>query len=387
MGFIDEKAKFGGSLKLMLWWRYRDGIFDIWTQGLPKLSEFTDYINGLYLNIQFESVYSDSHLNVLALTLHFRDGFIRPTDSHLYLPFSSSHPVHCKRAVPFGIALRIKRNCSTDDFLQNRCKEYKAYLKSQNYPAELVDKKFDKALSIPRAELLRRKVKPAKKNFPLVLDYNPILRDIQKVIKKHFYLLQPSPEVKEIFPSKSIFAAYRRTKNLKEMMAPSKFRLTSSRNQREENRGCSKCDLCKNYLIQASKFQSSATGRQYPIQQGLSCSSRNVIYLATCVKCNLQYVGSTSTEFKVTFRNHKSNMLKNKRTCELAIHFNDSEHEISQINFIIIEQIRSFENSLHLERLLLAREAYWTAQLFTLNPYGLNKRREFRSKHHINYYN
>ena len=61
--------------------------------------------------------------------------------------------------------------------------------------------------------------------------------------------------------------------------------------------------------------------------------------------------------------------------------------EISQINFIIIEQIRSFENSLHLEQLLLTREAYWTAQLFTLNPHGLNKRRESRSKHRINYYN
>jgi len=114
-------------------------------------------------------VYSDSHLNVLDLTLHFRDGFIstdvyaKPTDSHLYLPFSSSHPSHCKRAVPFGAALRIKRNCSTDDFLQNRCKEYKGYLKSKNYPAELVDKQFDKALSIPRAELLREKVKPTSK--------------------------------------------------------------------------------------------------------------------------------------------------------------------------------------------------------------------------------
>ena len=104
------------------------------------------------------------------------------------------------------------------------------------------------------------------------------------------------------------------------------------------NRGCSKCDkkcdLCKNYFIQAS-----ATGRQYPIQQGLSCSSQNVVYLATCAKCNLQYVGSTSTEFKVRFRNHKSNMLKNKRTCELAIHFHDSEYEITQINFIIIENL------------------------------------------------
>ena len=78
---------------------------------------------------------------------------------------TSSHPSHCKRAVPFGVALRIKRNCSTNDFLQNRCKEYKGYLKSQNYPAELVDKQFDKALSISRSELLSKKVKPDKKVF------------------------------------------------------------------------------------------------------------------------------------------------------------------------------------------------------------------------------
>ena len=76
MGVIDEKAKFGGSLKSMLWWRYRDNIFDIRTHGLPKLLEFTNYINGLYPTIKFELVYSDSHLNVLDLTLHLRDGFI-----------------------------------------------------------------------------------------------------------------------------------------------------------------------------------------------------------------------------------------------------------------------------------------------------------------------
>ena len=141
MGIIDEKAKFEGSLRPMLWWRYRDDIFYLWTQGLPKLLEFTDYINDLYPTIKFELVYSESHLNVLDLT-YFRNGFIstdiyaKPTDSHLYLPFSSSHPSHCKRAVPFRVALRIKRNCSTNDFLQNRCKEYKGYLKFQNYPAQ-----------------------------------------------------------------------------------------------------------------------------------------------------------------------------------------------------------------------------------------------------------
>ena len=56
--------------KPMRWWRYRDDIFDICTQGLPKLLEFIDYVNGLYPTIKFELVYSDSHLNDVYAKLH-----------------------------------------------------------------------------------------------------------------------------------------------------------------------------------------------------------------------------------------------------------------------------------------------------------------------------
>ena len=57
----------------------------------------------------------------------------------------------------------------------------------------------------------------------LVLDYNPILPDIQRVIQRHVHLLRSSSNLLEIFPSISIFPACRRTKNLKEILAPSKF--------------------------------------------------------------------------------------------------------------------------------------------------------------------
>ena len=307
MGLIDEKAKTGGAVKPLLWWRYRDDVFDVWIHGLPKLLEFTEYINSLYPTIKFEVVYSEHTLNVLDLTLHLQDGFIitdiyaKPTDSHLYLPFSSSHPAHCKRAIPYGVALRVRRNCSTDEFLSTRCVEYKGYLKSQGYNADLVNKQFDRALSIERSELLKKNVKPDKKAFPLVVDYNPILPDIRKIIQKHVHLLRSSPELLEIFPSKSIFPAYRRTKNLKDILAPSKFCGDSGVNRAEkETGGCfkcsSRCDLCKNFLIQDTKFKSSSTGRTYKIDQKLSCSSKNVVYLASCKKFHLQYVGSTSTE-------------------------------------------------------------------------------------------
>ena len=33
MGEIDLKAKFSGPIKLSLWWRYRDDVFDLWQQA------------------------------------------------------------------------------------------------------------------------------------------------------------------------------------------------------------------------------------------------------------------------------------------------------------------------------------------------------------------
>ena len=112
MGLIDEKATFGDAMKPLLWWRRMDDVFDVWTHGLPKLLEFTEYINSLYPTIKFELVYSEHTLSVLDLTLHLPDGFMitdiyaKPTDIHLYIPFSSSHPSHCKKVDSL-------RGCST----------------------------------------------------------------------------------------------------------------------------------------------------------------------------------------------------------------------------------------------------------------------------------
>ena len=191
MGSIDEKARFGCAIRHLLWWRYRDDSLDLWIHGVPKLLEFSKYINSLYPTIKFELVDSKSSLNILDLTLHLKDSFIyaKPTVSHLYLPFSSSHPFHCKQAIPYGVALRIKHNCSTEEFLVKRSEEYKGYLKRQNYNTGLVYAQFGKAFNIERSELLKKRIKLDKKVIPLVLDYNPILPDIQKIIKKHAYLL------------------------------------------------------------------------------------------------------------------------------------------------------------------------------------------------------
>ena len=76
MGVIDKKAK-SGIIKPNLWWRYRDDIFDLWTQGQSKLIEFTEFTNSLYPTIKFTLVYSPTSLNVLDLTLNLVEGYIQ----------------------------------------------------------------------------------------------------------------------------------------------------------------------------------------------------------------------------------------------------------------------------------------------------------------------
>ncbi|EDO29229.1 predicted protein [Nematostella vectensis] len=266
------------------------------------------------INVQYDL--SEHKLNVLDLTLHLVDGFIKtdvyakPSDSHFYLPPTSCHPEHCKRAIPYSVALRLKRNCSDENFLCRRNNEYKNYLIEQGYKPELVSSKFNEVASLSRSELLKPKSNRAKRKVtPLVMDFNPNLPDIGQIVRKNLSFLHSSTFMKEVFPEGSIISAFRRPKNLKDILAPSKFkqRAATEISNQENNSGCfkcgKKCDLCSSYFVQSRHFISAATGKKYFIRQRVSCNSKNAIYLATCRKCNLQYVGSCTTEFK-SFREY-----------------------------------------------------------------------------------
>ena len=77
----------------------------------------------------------------------------------------------------------------------------------------------------------------------------------------------------------------------------------------------------------------------------------------------------------------ESIMITNKNTCEVAIHFNKDQHEMSDFEFVIIEQIMNLNTKNSVDERLLTREAFWSAQLCTLMPPGLNKRSEFKIRY------
>ena len=88
-------------------------------------------------------------------------------------------------------------------------------------------------------------------------------------------------------------------------------------------------------------------------------------------------MGSTTTDFRIRFRTHKSAILTNKTTCKVAIHFTRIPHTIGDFLFQCNDQVQAPSGSEKIDRLLITKQAYWSAQLFSLAPHGLNKRKEF----------
>ena len=59
--------------------------------------------------------------------------------------------------------------------------------------------------------------------------------------------------------------------------------------------------------------------------------------------------------------------------------------EDTSFSFQCIDQVQAtVNNSCNIEKLLITKEAYWSAQLFSLATFGLNKGQEFHSKKRIN---
>ena len=98
-----------------IWWRFIDDIFMIWTHSLDDLQTFTTYLNNIHPTIKFTSNHSFTPIPFLDVSVSLCNGTIttdlctKATDKHQYLLQSSCHPKHTKRAIPFSLTLRLRR--------------------------------------------------------------------------------------------------------------------------------------------------------------------------------------------------------------------------------------------------------------------------------------
>ena len=134
MGGLETRLFEQAPVKPVFWRRFIDDVFFIWTDREESLKEFLALMNSFHDTIKFTFSWSDSQVNFLDVNVMLNNGvlatdlFCKPTDKHQYLFHTSCHPNSCKRGIPYGQALRIRRICSTDELFEKRAREFCGYL-------------------------------------------------------------------------------------------------------------------------------------------------------------------------------------------------------------------------------------------------------------------
>ena len=88
------------------------------------------------------------------------------------------------------------------------------------------------------------------------------------------------------------------------------------------------CLFCSKHFIKNTEFQSYITNKKFKLKNPskeplvLTCKSTKIIYMISCTKCKIQYVGLTSQKVKNRFSQHKSCIKNNKLNTFLCNHFN-----------------------------------------------------------------
>ena len=77
-----------------------------------------------------------------------------------------------------------------------------------------------------------------------------------------------------------------------------------------------RCKTCK-HIVEGDSFYGNNTGRQYTVKSHkvvMTCATKHVIYLISCKKCGVQYVGETSQALRNRMNNHRQRL---NQMCDL----------------------------------------------------------------------
>jgi hypothetical protein len=311
----------GFDLKPLVWMRYIDDMVMIWTHGRDQLDKFVKYLNDGHTTIKFTMECSsekvcfldtwlikDQETNELYTTV-----YTKPTDTHDYLDFSSSHPSHCKTAGPKGQLLRIRRICKKDEDFESHSENMIAHYIRRGYPKRILKKHLTEIQKYSQKELLLPKSKSEKgakgDRMTLVLDYNPANPDIIGILKKNWNSLEVSPHLGELFKEIPMLA-HKRTKNLRDILCkatinfpPEKCEVKAKYNNRPKPCKRVRCPICPTHSSQQT-VQCLETKATYKIPRILDCETRNLIYCILCKTCGKQYVGETLRSLRERINEH-----------------------------------------------------------------------------------
>ena len=362
-----------------------------------QANDFVDWLNTLDPNLTFTHEWSDEKINFLDVTLVIEDGkletdrHVKPTNPQLFLHHSSNHPQSVFKAIVYGQAITVRTICSKEEYVLKHLEKLKQKFIQRGYPLEMIDRELKRGSLLSRADMLRPKpvypqqacpIVPSKPKFmpTFIITYNPHNPQLKKWLEEVHFILLADHKVAKIYP-KPPSVSFRQPKNLKQILCHNTLKnlpYSDVSDLGDKPPGCfkhshggkgRKCMLCPK-LKEGRNFSSSYTGLAYKVRHHLTCKSKYVIYLITCLDCKKQYVGKTSQFMHLRHGGHRSEV--ENRSTELGEHF--ANCGLEKLSLQIIDCVREGE-----EEALSILEGYWQNLLatFRANDGNINVRNEW----------
>jgi len=257
---IESKVMTHFSSLCLVYLRYVDDAFGIWTGSSVQLFRMIDEFNSIYPGVQFtwETQNEMAMLNFLDVTCCLENQKVtfkiyrKPTATDCYLANDSHISSTVKAALVYGEATRMRRNCSTES--------------SQNEALELMRQRFLK--SGFNNEFVLKHMQVRRKARPRMAD------------EFRFYLKIP-------FFSDSFTAQMRRIIKRLELpvklvvyFTPSLSVLLKPKMKTPKECACSICQL------------------------GIKCGEKTLVYQLTCSMCGATYIGQTYRPWRERCKEH-----------------------------------------------------------------------------------
>ena len=153
MAYFEEKFIYPLiDAKTLLYLRFIDDIFMIWTKSEKDLIEFLNELNTKHTSIKFEFKYSRQQIEFLDSLVYIDNNnklqatlYKKPTDRQKYLHSKSEHPYSLKKSIACSQALRIKRICSTQNEFEKYSSNLLQQLKKKGYHHDTLKEQIEKA--------------------------------------------------------------------------------------------------------------------------------------------------------------------------------------------------------------------------------------------------
>ena len=156
---------------------------------------------------------------------------------------------------------------STDSGFKVRSIECQQYLIAKGYRPHNVSKQFSDAAKISRERAQQPRVKMDFKVTSFLSEFNPLLPNLNKLIRNRLPLLYSDPQMKIVFPEKWMKAFYKRGKNLKKILPPSLFPQTKYLIVSSISNCNKRFNICINFVVFDKTFECTAIRRHYKVKE------------------------------------------------------------------------------------------------------------------------